>query len=137
MKITRDVITDLLPVYLAGEASEDTQRLVDEFLQADPKFAELIAEQDKPLEKTNINLSKETEMKTLQDTRSLLQKRSLYLAFTILFLLLSVSFTFDSNGIHWMWSKTPVNALIFVVFAIFNGIKYRRLSPRLKGSGLE
>ena len=25
MKITRDVITDLLPVYLAGEASPDTE----------------------------------------------------------------------------------------------------------------
>ena len=137
MKITRDVITDLLPVYLAGEASEDTQRLVDEFLQADPEFAELVAKQNKPLEKTNINLSKENEMKTLQDTRSLLKKRSYYLAFTIFFLLLPAAFTFGSNGFHWMWADTPINIAIFIVVGIFNGVQYWRLSQRLKGSELE
>lgn len=36
MKITREVITDLLPLYLAGEASKDTQELINEFLQTDP-----------------------------------------------------------------------------------------------------
>ena len=110
---------------------------MDAFLQADPEFAELVAEQDKPLEKLNIHLSKETEMKTLQDTRSLLQKRSLYLAFAIFFLLLPAAFTFDATGVYWMWSKTPVNVLIFAVFAIFNGVQYWRISQRLKGSGLE
>lgn len=137
MKITRDVITDLLPVYLAGEASEDTCRLVDEFLQADPEFAELIAEQNKPLEKTSLTLTKENEMKTLNDTRSLLQRRSFYLAFAILFLLLPLSFTFDSDGFHWMWARTPVNVLIFAVIGIFNAVQYWRISRKLKGSGLE
>lgn len=137
MKITRDVITDLLPVYLAGEASEDTRVLVDEFLQADKEFAKLIAEQDRPLEKTKLNLPKENEMKTLEDTRSLLKKRSIYLAFAIFFVLLPLSFTFDSNGIHWMWAKNPINILIFAAFAIFNGVQYWRLSRTLKGSGLE
>ena len=32
MKITRDVIYDLLPGYFAGEVSADTRALVDEFL---------------------------------------------------------------------------------------------------------
>lgn len=137
MKITRDIITDLLPVYLAGEASEDTKKLVDEFLQADPEFAELIAEQNKPLEKPIINLQKENEMKTLQNTRSLLKKRSIYLAFTIFFLLLPAAFTFDSNGIHWMWANTPINIVIFAIFGIFTGVQYWRLSRALKGSELE
>ena len=52
-------------------------------------------------------------MKTLQDTRSLLQKRSVYLAFTILFLLFPLSFKFNANGLEWMWADTPVNAVIF------------------------
>jgi hypothetical protein len=40
MKITRDVIIDLWPVYIAGEASPDTRALVDEFLQGDHELAE-------------------------------------------------------------------------------------------------
>ena len=31
MKVTRDVVTDLLPLYLAGDASEDTRALVEKF----------------------------------------------------------------------------------------------------------
>ena len=36
MKITRDVIYDLLPAYFAGEVSADTRALIDEFLTTDP-----------------------------------------------------------------------------------------------------
>jgi hypothetical protein len=39
MIITRDVVSDLWPLYVSGEASDDTRRLVDEFLDADPEFA--------------------------------------------------------------------------------------------------
>jgi hypothetical protein len=42
MKITRDVVTDLWPLYLSSEASADTRALVDEFLRQDPEFARLI-----------------------------------------------------------------------------------------------
>lgn len=39
MEITRDVILDLLPLYLAGEATPATMRLVDEYLDRDPTLA--------------------------------------------------------------------------------------------------
>jgi len=42
MNITRDVITDLWPVYVAGEASADTRALVEAFLRQDPEFARLV-----------------------------------------------------------------------------------------------
>jgi len=38
MKITREVILDLLPLYQAGEASADTRALVEEFLAQDGEF---------------------------------------------------------------------------------------------------
>lgn len=41
MKVTRDVILDVLPLYLAGEASRDTQALVKEYLEHDPDLAQL------------------------------------------------------------------------------------------------
>ena len=43
MKITRDVIYDLLPAYFAGEVSADTRALIDEFLTADPEFSRMTA----------------------------------------------------------------------------------------------
>ena len=41
MKITREVIYDLLPSYFANEVSADTRVLVDEFLASDPEFARM------------------------------------------------------------------------------------------------
>jgi hypothetical protein len=42
VKITRDVITDLWPVFEAGEASADTRALVEQFLAGDPEFAAML-----------------------------------------------------------------------------------------------
>ena len=39
MEISRHVILDLLPVYVAGEASEDPRRLVETELAADSRLA--------------------------------------------------------------------------------------------------
>ena len=41
MEVTRDVILDLLPLYLADEASKETQALVKEYLDHDPDLAQL------------------------------------------------------------------------------------------------
>ena len=40
MKITRDVVRDLWPLYAANEASPDTRILVEEFLRGDPELEE-------------------------------------------------------------------------------------------------
>jgi hypothetical protein len=37
--VTREVITDLWPVYVSGEASPDTRGLVEAFLREDPELA--------------------------------------------------------------------------------------------------
>ncbi|MCB9112292.1 MAG: hypothetical protein H6634_13695 [Anaerolineales bacterium] len=136
MKITRDVITDLLPVYLSGEASADTRTLIEEFLTENPEFAELIAEQGKPLEKTNINLPKENEMKTLENTKSLLRKRSLYLAFAIFFSLFTVSFKFGAGEAQWMWADSPIVAVVCLIVGVVMWVGYTRTNRGLNGSGL-
>jgi anti-sigma factor RsiW len=41
MEPTRDVIKDLLPLYLAGEASPDSRAMVEQHLDRDPELAEL------------------------------------------------------------------------------------------------
>ena len=42
MNVTREVILDLLPLYVAGEASPATRELVDEYLKGDPSLAERV-----------------------------------------------------------------------------------------------
>lgn len=42
MNVTREVILDLLPVYLAGEASPATRTLVEEYLKQDAELAQRI-----------------------------------------------------------------------------------------------
>ena len=41
MKITRDVIYDLLPGYFANEVTAETRILVEEYLAADPEFGRM------------------------------------------------------------------------------------------------
>ena len=38
MTVTSDVILDLLPMYVAGEVSEDTRKLVEAYLEENPRF---------------------------------------------------------------------------------------------------
>jgi len=40
-KITRNIILDLMPLYLAGEASLDTRELVEEYLKNDKELAKM------------------------------------------------------------------------------------------------
>src|SRR4029078_11207830 len=44
MNVTRQVISDLWPLHVSGEASADTRALVDSFLAADPVVAQTVQE---------------------------------------------------------------------------------------------
>lgn len=150
MKITRDVITDLLPIYLAGEASQDTRDLVETFLKGDPDFAKLVAEQETPLPESHIRISKDTEMQTLSATRTLLRKRSIFLGIAIFFTCFAFAFTFDRSGLHWLWTQSPLSAIINLVLgawsdesitgvvnlviATYFWVRYFQTDRKLKGS---
>ena len=45
MEITRNVILDLLPLYLADEVSPDTRALVEKYLETDMELSELANKQ--------------------------------------------------------------------------------------------
>lgn len=136
MKITRDVVTDLLPVYLAGEASNDTSALIDEFIKQDLEFANLLAEQKAPLAQHSINIPKEIEMQTLQKTKKLLGQRSLYLGFAIFFSLFTIAFRFDPGGIHWIWEGAPIPAIVCLVVGSLMWAQYAGTNHKLSGSDL-
>ena len=77
MKVTRDVIYDLLPAYFAGDASPDTRALVDEFLRDDPEFAHMMQRFRAVFKETGpADGGVSREQQTFDRARALLHKRS-------------------------------------------------------------
>ena len=71
MEITRNVILDLLPLYLAEEVSEDTRRLVEGYLKTDPELAEK-AESAREMElpgEIPVPLTKEDQMEAYEEAK--------------------------------------------------------------------
>ena len=82
MKITRNIILDLLPLYAAKEASADTTALVDEYLESDPELAD-IAKSMARLDLPGVApepLSKEDEMDAYKEAKRQLFQRTIILA---------------------------------------------------------
>ena len=74
MEITKNVILDLLPLYLADEVSADTRTLVEKYLDTDKELADL-AKQSAAMELPGdvpVSLTEEDKMKTYKKTRWLL-----------------------------------------------------------------
>jgi hypothetical protein len=74
MKVTRDVVSDLWPVYEAGEASADTRALVEAFLAGDPAFAEALrGAASVKLPALEVPMSASAETQALKRTRDLVR----------------------------------------------------------------
>jgi anti-sigma factor RsiW len=79
MEVTRDVILDLLPLYLDGEVSTDTRALVEKFLETDPGLAR-IAERSTTIslaEDIPVPLTKEDKMEAYLEVKKLMFRRTL------------------------------------------------------------
>jgi hypothetical protein len=129
MKVTRDVIYDLLPGYFAGEATPDTRALVDEFLRDDPEFAHMMQRfravfRDQP---PADDAAVSRERQTFDRARGILHKRSELRGYTIAFglaavfpiamqlflgrpfrvglwaITLAFAFTSAVSGVQWYW----------------------------------
>jgi hypothetical protein len=140
MKVTREVIIDLLPAYLSNEASADTRVLVKEFFEQDPEFAALAKENrtEELLGKLPVNpLPKDHERETLIRTKNMLKWRAHWLAMAIVFTLMPLSSVFSSKGLTWiMFRDAPYAANIFTIFAVVSWIQYFRTRHKLRSSGI-
>ena len=81
-EVTKEVILDLLPLYLAGEVSEETAALVKKHLESDPELAETAKEMAKAdsLNKVPIPFKRETAMETYNEAKKWMTIRTLGLA---------------------------------------------------------
>ena len=71
MEITRNIILDLLPLYLANEVSADTRILIDKYLETDKELAN-VAKQLTAVEKPKdipIPLSQNEKMQAYKKAR--------------------------------------------------------------------
>src|SRR5512138_2289965 len=84
-EVTRNVIMDLLPLYLAGELSADTSALVEHYIEADSGMKEIIAQMKKAeaLPRAPAAFSTEVALKTFQEAKKWTVIRTLGLAVII------------------------------------------------------
>lgn len=136
MKITKDVIADLLPLYEAGEASADTRTLVEAFLKADPG---LLTDRsvDDSLKAMPAPASERDRRQALARTVGLLKRRQNFFALALCFTLLPLSFVFSGEGITWlMWRDAPDAARAFVVAAVVCWFGFLRARNQLRATGI-
>jgi hypothetical protein len=107
MNVTRQVINDLWPLYVAGEASADTRALVEAFFQQDPEFAKALQEDgDEPMLLHEIpKLPPDQEAKALRRTKRLLHGWDWTLFMAILF----SCFAFGRIVADTSWDASPAN----------------------------
>jgi hypothetical protein len=139
MRVTQDVVHDLLPAYLAGEASADTVALVEEFLRLDTDLARTVETlRANPLPELPVALRPTQEKETLNMTKKLLRWRGILMGLGLFLTLLPLSFRFDNSRITWTFLQEmpiPATALVCLgALTCWGGFFYVR--RRLQGTGL-
>jgi hypothetical protein len=151
MQVPRDVVVDLLPAYLSGEASPATRALVEAHLAGDPELArrlQQLRDELRVLEPQELQISsrvEKLEKDILERTKLYLKVRPLALMMGILFLLLPLMLSFRPEEgfvftMFWQsdfphWGAIGITA-ICVVNAVTGFLFYYRLGRRLRGVGL-
>jgi hypothetical protein len=101
MNITREVVTDLLPIYFSGEASSDTKSLVEDYFHENPDFERVARSAGAPLETLRaaspVASGSEKEKRDLESVRCGLDRRK-WLFGLSLFLTLSPLFFYFTHG---------------------------------------
>jgi anti-sigma factor RsiW len=137
MNVTQNVVTDLLPLYLAGEASDDTRALIEAYLKQNPTFAAEVREQAEKSTALRDALravpSADHEKLTLQRVRRFNRRRANLLGVSIAMTLMPLAFGFDGSHIHWMMLRDqPGQALAFWIAAAGSWIAYYLTGRRLR-----
>lgn len=132
MKITQDVITDLLTVYLAGEATADTRALVDDWLRTDPELARQVSQARNTGLPAVPALRPTIEKRALDRTRRQWRWRAVLLGTAVYVSTLPASVTFDSGGFRGLLIEDWFGRAIVIGVAVVLWISYWRVSRRLR-----
>jgi len=137
MNISRDVVKDLIPVYLAGDASADTRALVESYLKTDPELAVDVTAARGASLGLPATRPPTAEKQTLDATRQLLKSRTSTLVVATIFTVLPLTFAFNGTAITFVLIRdAPVIGIAWWVTAAIIWIWHARIRRRLRVSGL-
>ena len=98
MNITREVVTDLLPIYFSGDASRDTKSLVEEYFRDNPDFERMARSAGAPLETLRAASPRaagaEKEKRDIESVRCSLDRRKWLFGLSLFLTLSPLSFYF-------------------------------------------
>lgn len=135
--ISRDVIKDLIPVYLAGDASADTRALVESYLRTDPELAADVAAAGGPSLRLPAARPPDAEKQALDATRHLLKTRTSTLVVATLFTVLPLAFAFRGTTITFLLIRdAPVIGIAWWVTAAVMWAWHVMIRRRLRVTGL-
>ncbi len=105
MNVTREVMTDLLPVYFSGEASEDTKQLVELYFRENPDFERIARSAAIPLEQLRrtapVAAEAEREKRDLQWARREFLRRRVVFGVALLFTCAPLMTVFGNGRVVW------------------------------------
>lgn len=131
MKLEREVIIDLLPVYFSGEASPATRALVEDYFRQDPDFEKIARGASRPLEALQLPVpepEKEQEKAALECARTAVQTRASYLWLAICFTVLLLLFKIRNHKLVFvMFQEKPTVGVVFAALAVFFWFCYFRV----------
>ena len=114
MNATKDIISDLIPLYAANECSADTRALVEEYLRANPKEADELRRTMSTPAPGAVPAAKDLgEGRAFREARRRLRLRSWLMALAIFFSLMPFSFAFTDKASWWMLRDAPGTAAIY------------------------
>jgi len=137
VNISRDVVKDLIAVYLAGDASADTRALVESYLKTDPELAkdvEAAGHATLGLPPTHMPTA---EKQALEATQQQLKVRTSTLVVAMIFTVLPLTFAFHGTTITFLLIRdAPVIGLAWWATAAIMWIWHLMIRRRLRVSGL-
>jgi hypothetical protein len=134
MNITKEIISDLLPLYVANECSPDTRALVEDYLQRNPQEATALRRiMSTALSETPLPAARLDEIGSLREARRRLRLRSGLLATAIFFSLMPLSFCFTGEKTWWMLRDAPMSALAYGILGAAGWVAYAIERHRSRG----
>ena len=119
MNVTKDIINDLIPLYVANECSADTRALVDEYLQRNPQQAEALRRIMATSVPQAVPSTKSLdEMRSFREARRRLRRRSWLMAFAIFFSLAPLSFFSTGERTWWLLRDAPTSAVVYAALGV-------------------
>jgi len=119
MNVTKEVITDLFPLYVANECSKDSRALVEEYLRDNPHQAEELRRVMNTLVPGGTaHLAGSEEVRSLREARRRVRRQSWLMGLAIFFSLLPFSFLATGERIYWLFRESPTSALVYAAIGI-------------------